>query len=264
MAPPPRDRPTRLCLPLPRGHPPLRIASNRVAVQADSTVAEASARLFEAGEDVGTWTGSVLWDAGEVLARYLTTLPAPFWPRARCVELGCGAGLVGLTAVALGAAHCRITDQAVHLARWNADQNFSGQQRGRAVLTALRWGDADAIAGVKSSGPFDLVLGADILYDRASHGALAETIAALCTQHTVLLLSTQDGAPADPEALAAPFWRKLSALGFRCEDVSGDEAVAELIAQYDGHPVADYWTSGNRGPISLVRAARRPPAAPRL
>ena len=217
----------------------------------------ASDAVFQAASDVGTWTGSVLWDAAEVLSRYLTTLPAEFWRSSpTCCELGCGSGIAGLTAAALSDGHCCITDQHTHLARWNVDQNFSGEAHQRIAVTELSWGGSSSSI-TATGGPFDLILGSEIVYDKTSHAALAETIAALSHDKTTVLLATQDGGPDDSLALSAPFWRKLIELGFQCEDIAAeDESVGELIGEYGGHPIADYWTSGNRGEIALVRAKR--------
>ena len=247
-------------LPSWRGLPPLVLASDNVARRADATgaVTEASDAVFRAASDVGTWTGSVLWDAAEVLSRYLTTLPAEFWRRSpTCCELGCGSGIVGLTAAALTDAPCCITDRHVHLARWNADQNFRGEARERISATELSWGDSRNIAAI--GGPFDVILGLEVVYDKLSHVALAETIAALSHDRTTVLLSTQDGGPDESLALSAPFWRKLTDdLGFECEDIVAEDAsVGLLVAEYGGHPIADYWTSGNRGNIALVRARKK-------
>ena len=44
-----------------------------------------------------------VWKASRVLCHYLRELPAAVWPGATVLELGCGCGLAGFAAAALGA-----------------------------------------------------------------------------------------------------------------------------------------------------------------
>ena len=46
-----------------------------------------------------------------------------------------------------------------------------------------------------TSGPFDLLLGSDILYHKESYVDLANTLDALSRPGTVVLWATPDGAP---------------------------------------------------------------------
>ena len=117
-------------------------------------------------------------DAGEVLAALLCALPAELLQPARVIDIGCGCGLAGLTAAALGAAHTTLTDQVTFMAERNLDANFSAaERRGRIDVRALEWGDAEAIAA--AGPPFDLLVASDIIYVAAQHRNLARTIAAL-------------------------------------------------------------------------------------
>jgi predicted nicotinamide N-methyase len=78
----------------------------------------------------------------------------------RVVELGCGLGLPGIVA-ALGGAHVLATDwspDALEVAARNAERN------GAELETALAaWGGASILL---EGAPWDLVLGADLLYER--------------------------------------------------------------------------------------------------
>ena len=71
-----------------------------------------------------TRTGGNIWESSEVLARLLCARPADYWQDKRVVELGTGCGLVGLTALALGAAEVTLTDQVLFMARANLIANF--------------------------------------------------------------------------------------------------------------------------------------------
>ena len=71
-----------------------------------------------------TRTGGNIWESSEVLARLLCARPADYWQDKRVVELGTGCGLVGLTALALGAVEVTLTDQVLFMARANLIANF--------------------------------------------------------------------------------------------------------------------------------------------
>ena len=66
---------------------------------------------------LGGWTGGNIWESSEVLARVLCLHPHNWWRNKRVIELGTGCGLVGLTALALGAAEVTLTDQVLYMAR---------------------------------------------------------------------------------------------------------------------------------------------------
>ena len=106
----------------------------------------------EAGRQ--TWTGGTVWDAGRVLAAQLEGGQLGIdWQSARVCELGTGCGLVGLTAAAMGAKEVWLTDHVLHVAKHNADANFSGADRRRIKLQRLAWGDMRAL---RKTGVFGL------------------------------------------------------------------------------------------------------------
>jgi predicted nicotinamide N-methyase len=102
---------------------------------------------------------SVLWRSGVALAQELAG--AELSGR-RVVELGCGLGLPSLVAARAGA-EVLATDgdeEALELLERNAREN------GLNVATArAEW---HAPGDLVARGPFDLVLAADVLYDRAA------------------------------------------------------------------------------------------------
>jgi hypothetical protein len=104
--------------------PMLRILTSDQATE-DEEQADADTVLRDAADAaqqereawLGGWTGGNIWESSEVLARLLCLRPQSWWAGKRVVELGAGCGLVGLTALALGAAEVTLTDQVLYMAR---------------------------------------------------------------------------------------------------------------------------------------------------
>ena len=94
----------------------------------------------------------------------------------RVVELGCGLGLPSLAA-ALGGADVLATDwaeEAVALLRRNAERNGA-----RLRAERVRWDDPELLL---REAPFDLVLGADLLYEARNADQLAALLPRLGTE----------------------------------------------------------------------------------
>ena len=106
---------------------------------------------------------SVLWRSGVALAGELEGMPLR---GRRVVELGCGLAVPSIAAARAGA-DVLATDEspeALALAERNAKAN------GVRIATALAgWSEPDELI---ARAPFDLVLAADVLYERASVAAL--------------------------------------------------------------------------------------------
>jgi predicted nicotinamide N-methyase len=103
---------------------------------------------------------SVLWRSGVALAR---ELDGQALGGRRVVELGCGLALPSIAAARAGAT-VLATDadpEAVELITRNAKLN--GVDIGSAVVD---WTSATATEQLAGRGPFDLVLAADVLYER--------------------------------------------------------------------------------------------------
>ena len=128
-----------------------------------------------------------LWPSGVALARAVATRSLR---GARTLELGCGLGLPSIAAAAAGA---RVlgTDwsgDALEFAAVNARRN------GVEIETALcDWAHPDAIVG---RGPWDLVLAADVLYERRNLPALLELLPRLVDAGGEVLLADPGRPPA--------------------------------------------------------------------
>lgn len=130
------------------------------------------AALLEAavvGESAGVsgWDPywGLLWAAAPVTARLVLQAA----PRAkRCLELGCGVGLVGLAGLAAGLP-VTFSDQsraAVGTALGNAERNCLYGAAGMV----FGWSDVPAVPG------FDFIFASDVLYDRAGHEPLLNAL----------------------------------------------------------------------------------------
>ncbi len=116
---------------------------------------------------------SVLWRSGVTLARELDGMVLR---GLRVVELGCGLAVPGIAAARAGA-DVLATDacaEALGLVVRNADANDV------PIATAtIDWAKPGELVGL---APFDLVLAADVLYERASVGLLLSLLPRLAPQ----------------------------------------------------------------------------------
>jgi predicted nicotinamide N-methyase len=111
---------------------------------------------FEREELLPYW--AELWPSGVGLARAVASVALG---GRRVVELGCGGLALPSIAAALGGARVLATDwaeDALTLAADNAERNGTSIEVARVA-----WGEPDALV---ERGPFDLVLAADVLYER--------------------------------------------------------------------------------------------------
>jgi predicted nicotinamide N-methyase len=175
-------------------------------VAADALIDEEE---FAQDERLPYWAD--LWPSSVALARHV--FEGEHLGGRRAVELGCGVGLPSITALARGA-DILATDHyeaALDFARYNALVNL-----GRELRTQnLDW------HAPRTQGPgcFDLVLVADVLYERRNVTALTALIPTLLIPGGEILL-------ADPGRKNAPvFLEGMRDLGF---DLSTEERLVSL------------------------------------
>lgn len=129
--------------------------------------------------------GSYTWPSALVLAHYVWA-HRPWFVGATVIELGAGTALPGMLAAAVGAAAVTLSDHAEFetvLARCRdaAAANGLGE---RCEVLGLSWGTFPP--ALLKSRPFQWILGADVMYDRASFEDLLITV--------ILLLQKSPGA----------------------------------------------------------------------
>ena len=158
--------------------------------------------LLEAADQFDAFPyGLLLWDAAVVLADTLADMGS--LDGRRVLELGAGVGLTGLAARHLKGSVVQSdhAPEALELARRNALLNGIG---GITQLLA-DWTQWDV------QGPFDLIVGSDILYDGSAHAPIAHVLAANLTYGGVALLT-------DPGRTATPlFVRDMRQAGWQIE-----------------------------------------------
>lgn len=135
-----------------------------------------------------------LWSGARVLAR---AIPAG---ARRVLELGCGLGLPGLAAAVRGARSVLVDREAAPLAFVRAS---AAENRVAARVDVVQ---ADVLR-LPLCARFDVVLAAELLYDRAAFGATARAIAAALAPGGQALLA--DAARIDTRA----FYDEITAAG---------------------------------------------------
>lgn len=174
----------QVCMSLPTRQVPITIT-----VPGTSSATHILLTLEQGGAAAGT-TGLAVWNSSLLLQRLLQTLTATaistdrtWLSNQHVLELGCGTGLVSLTAAAAGAASVTATDGnpvVVELAARNLQTNAKivsaaiPKNECRLEAVALPWGLLDAVDYTELA---DLVLGSDLTYNAGSWRVLAETMA---------------------------------------------------------------------------------------
>jgi predicted nicotinamide N-methyase len=162
--------------------PGLRLSLLRPA-SADELIDEAA---FDEEEFLPYW--AELWPSGLALARHVASRELR---GLRVLELGCGLGLPALAA-ALRGADVLASDwakDALELLRRNAERNGVLLR-----LAQVRWSEPEPLL---RAAPWDLVLGADLLYEARN----AEQLAELLPQLSGEVLLAEPGRPYAKEFL---------------------------------------------------------------
>lgn len=178
---------------------------------ADALIDEAE---FDRDERLPYWAD--LWPSARALARRLAELPLS---GRRVAELGCGVGLPAVVALDRGAEVLAADhyDVALEFAAYNARLN-TGREPRKMVLD---WHDPPA----ESPGSFDLVVAADVLYERRNVPSLVSLIPDLLAPEGEVLL-------ADPRRKDTPaFLEAMEKRGFR------HSAACVTVEQDDGREV---------------------------
>ncbi|CAL4967666.1 unnamed protein product [Urochloa decumbens] len=145
--------------------------------------------------------GTTVWDASMVFVKFLekNSRKGRFCPSKmkgkRVIELGAGCGLAGFGMALLG---CDVTttDQVEVLPllirnvernrSWISQSNSDSGSIGSITVAELDWGNKEHIKAVEP--PFDYIIGTDVVYSEHLLQPLLETITALSSPKTKILL----------------------------------------------------------------------------
>lgn len=187
-------------------------------------------------QDANLAQGGLLWDSGIILANYLVNHGDALLQAARAVpkkrlrvlELGCGAAAVPSMAAALTfQADVVATDslEVVRMAATNIKRNqpVLGERAIRSIsVETLDWKASEEYSWPE----FDVVLGADLLYDRSMHQPLCDAIWKNLSKTGLLLLAF----PVRDAVAEDNFFDLLSQRGFRARiEIDAESLVTGTI-----------------------------------
>jgi predicted nicotinamide N-methyase len=139
---------------------------------------------FEADGRLPYWAD--LWASSPVLAGHLRQRPG--LAGKELLELGCGLGLAGIAAAQAGATVV-MTDyeeDALEFARFNAAMNLDPGELSRVTFRCMDWRNAE----IPES--FDLIMGADIAYERRNFDPLISLVRRLLRPGGTFILTDPD------------------------------------------------------------------------
>ena len=133
----------------------------------------------------GLEIGSVLWEGGLILSEYLLQNPHLTFQK-RIIELGSGLGISGIVA-SQSAATVHLTDKPDLIPLLTRNIALNSCQN--ASASAYIWGQTPAFP---LTPPYDLVLGADLLYQEENYDALVAALEAITEPNSLVLMTWKD------------------------------------------------------------------------
>jgi len=187
----------------------------------------------EASKD-GDRTGASIWPGGLALATKVS-YNQHLVKDQRVLELGCGAGLVGIAAVLAGAKSVTVTDgnpEILRLAEQNIRSNLPLDKQPRIDVRRLRWGNADDLDQWISEAAYDVVLASDVAYDRRAFPTLFGTIQVMLKQNPSAIAVLQMTPVVTDEGRGVQeVFETARSMGFVVQRSESEETV-EMILQW--------------------------------
>ncbi|KAJ3046007.1 hypothetical protein HDV00_003755 [Rhizophlyctis rosea] len=198
--------------------------------------------------DSGT-SGTTVWPGGHDLALYLTSLHTKSklsLTAKRLIDLGTGTGIVGLTAAYHGA-HVTLTDQP-HvingpILKDNIALNTPDLPPNTTLTTTVLDWNSHAINPDPEtiSPPYDIVCGADVMYDISFASPLAHTISNLTNAKSVVFIAYERRDPLVHEE----FMSKMKEVGFK-----GTKISKRAAGKLNQDSLVDIWKYKKTGTAS--------------
>jgi hypothetical protein len=146
-------------------------------------------------------TGVSTWDGSIVLAKYLEK--HPYIVKGKSVlELGAGTGVTGMAAAALGASEVFISDLSYTLQNivenvglsfpeFEQVSDMRFQLDGSIEVGMLDWSDVSTYRYPQTGRPWDVIIGADVVWLEELVGPLVYALETLSDKQTVVLIAHQ-------------------------------------------------------------------------
>ena len=195
----------------------------------------------------GSCTASTVWDAGIVLATHVFHKSPAASSSGRLLDLGAGTGIVGLAAAASGRFRRVVLSDlptVVPLLERNASANAKATNGTNVDVLPLTWDDDQMLDRAASSGPFDVIVGGDLLYRPQVIPPLLHALKRLATRDTVILLAAS--LQHSPETI------RLFASKAQEEDHAGG-----FVVEYLGREAAMPCNEWHSEEVRVLRLTRR-------
>jgi predicted nicotinamide N-methyase len=146
-------------------------------------------------------TGQIIWPSALMLNSYLIDHREELKDK-KCIELGCGVGLNGITSSLIGCSLSLLTDDStLPIIQKLVTQNTSHMQQyiqeqslnTKVESAPLKWGNESELNSIiEQYGKFDIIIASDAIYNVDSLSALLDTIEALASSNAVCYVSYPD------------------------------------------------------------------------
>ena len=144
--------------------------------------------------------GVAVWESAIGMIRLLEMSPDLVRGK-RVLELGCGTAAVSITCALLGAASVIGSDRdlaCLELAAANVAANLKLSSDPEVRIVAHEWGSAHEL------GPFDLIVGADIMYDQTQFPALLKDLRGMSSDRCRIILVYPSRPESNPSSPVQP------------------------------------------------------------
>ena len=179
------------------------LANAAVVKYSVGTGSHSSDLLVEQDQSLHDSCGGIVWESAFCLSQYLERNAGTLVKGKNVLELGAGAGLVGMVCKRLGAKKVTLTDHpnAMPLLRRNIERNFKGNDDDKndndVTYLPLDWTDSTQLKAVTENGPYELVVATDVVFAKELVQPMMNCIQKACesSRNPVILIALQERCP---------------------------------------------------------------------